>query len=606
MTLIPLPLAVPLAGAAVLTLFAPLLSTRAGNAIALAFGTATTGICAYVLLLTARAGTIVYWMGDWKPETHVGIGIDFAVDRIGAGGALLAAFVVTLALLYSIEYFKDSGPLFNVLLLVFMGAACACFYTGDIFDLFVFFELSNIALFSLAAYKVRDATALDGALVFVISSSVAAFAILFALTLLEGYTGQLNMATIGQYLTVHRSEALAVGALALCAAGFFVRAAQVPFHFWFADAQSSAPSPVCAMFSAVSVEIGLYAFARVYWETFGGAFGSSEALRIGLMAFGSASAIFGCVMCFGAHHLKRLIAYLTTAHMGVVLTGIGLLTSAGLAAALLYGVTFALAAASLVFCSGTIIHRFGTGDELEIWGCGKKLPLVSATFALAALAAAGIPAVGTYAGRALLLSAAGPFGGWMSALLVFVASVTGGALLKAVGGMCLGLGDPDEDLTNARQSDRKRKKNESDQPEEQDVGWNLLLPAIVTCAAALAVPMIPQLWYGVQRACAFFIDRRNYYAMTVYGHAHGTGAAVQGLAFGESAIWGSVAFAAAIALALASLYQRRVAWLHGVAVGLARPMDRLERLHDGKIGDYVNWVAFGSAVLGGMFLLGYA
>ena len=606
MHLVPLVLAIPLSGAALLVLLSHTPTQRLGNAAALTVAAATTALCAYVLVGVLQHGMLVYWMGAWSPEHHVGIGIDFAVDAVGASGALLTSFVGTLVILFSAQYYQDSGPLFNVLLLVFTGAACACFYTGDLFDLFVFLELSNIATFSLAAYKVRDSTALDGAFVFVIMQSVGAFAILFGLTLLEGYTDQLNMATIGQYLAVHPVQALGVAALTLAACGLFMRGAIVPFHFWLADAQSSAPSPVAVLFCAISVELGLYAFARVYWVVFSPLFEHSQALRASLVALGSASAVVGSIMAFGAHHLKRLIAHVTVAHMGIVLIAVGLLTAQGLAAGILYGLAFSLAAGTLLFAAGCMVHRFGTGDELDVWGRGKELPWMSAVFFVAALAAAGLPFVGTFAGRALLLAAAQPFApGWISAVLVFTCALTGGALLKVTGGVWLGLGEPDAALTNAGKSDEQRAEDESDQPEDSDLRWHLIAAPVVLCACAAGVPYVPQLWSGVQRAADAFADRAYYYAMTVYGHAAPAPSAVHALDFRASAFCGGISLAAAVLLALASLYQKRVRRLHAAAVLLARPMEFLERLHDGKIGDYVTWFVAGTALLGGMFLISY-
>ena len=607
MHLVPLVLAIPLTGAAILVLLSRSPGPQIGNAVAVAAAVASTGLCAYVLDLVLRGGMIVYWFGAWRPETHVGIGIDFAVDAAGATCALLASFIATLVIVYSAEYYKDSGPLFNVLLLVFLGAACACFYTGDLFDLFVFFELSNIAMFSLSAYKVRDATALDGALVFVITNSIAAFAILFGLTLLEGYTDQLNLATIGQYLAVHPQQPIAVGALALSTCGFFLRSGLVPFHFWFADAQSSAPSPVCVLFSAVTVEIRLYAFARVFWTVFSGVFHDLHALRIVLISFGSASAIFGAVMSFGAHHLKRLIAYVTIAHMGVALVAVGLLTAQGLAAGLLYAGAFSLAAATLIFSIGAVVHHFGIGDELDLWGRGREIPFVGALFLIGALCAAGLPCVGTFAGRALLFSAASSYApAWIAAVALFVSALTGGALLKAVGSIWFGLGDPDPELTHAGKSDEQRANEESDQPEESGLGWHLLAPAAAMCAVALGAPLVPRLWRGVQFAANAFVDRGHYYAMTVYGHASPPIAVQpQSLPLSDSALFGLVALVGACALALASLYQRRLRRLHALSVNLAKLMEALERLHDGQIGDYVTWFVLGSALLGGMFFIAY-
>ena len=156
------------------------------------------------------------------------------------------------------------------LMLIFLGAMAGFCLTGDLFNLFVFFELMSVAAYALTGYKIEEEQALMGAFNFAITNSVGAFLVLTGIGLLYGRTGALNLAQIGQAWRPARRTAWSIAALTLITSGFGVKAALVPFHFWLADAHAVAPTPVCVLFSGVMVELGLYAVARVYWTVFAG------------------------------------------------------------------------------------------------------------------------------------------------------------------------------------------------------------------------------------------------------------------------------------------------------------------------------------------------
>ena len=238
----------------------------------------------------------------------------------------LAAFV------FCWRYFIVIGPLFHALMLVFLAAMLGFSYTGDLFNLFVFFELLSVAAYALVAYDIEEEGPLQGALNFAITNSIGAFLILTGIALLYGRTGALNMAQIGEALAGQPADGLVVVAFTLMAVGFFVKAAVVPFHFWLADAYSVAPTPVCLLLSAAMSELGLYAFARVYWTVFSGTLGGEEALEAILHRRRSAHGARGRRRCaFGQRHLKRMLAFATVSHVGLFLIGIALLDAGGLA-----------------------------------------------------------------------------------------------------------------------------------------------------------------------------------------------------------------------------------------------------------------------------------
>src|SRR3954468_12872127 len=406
--LLPLIVAVPLLSAAVLLLGARLVSARVGDAVGIAAAAVPVVLCSIVLARTS-APLLTYWFGGWRPRAgDYPLGIVFAVDSIGGGLALLALTLLLVSLLYSWRYLEAEHNLYIVLMLAFGAAMAAFALTGDLFNMFVFFELMSVAAFALTAYKVEEASPLQGAFNFAVSNTIGAFLVLFGIALLYGRTGSLNLAEIGLRLTHDgRHDGLVVAAFALIACGFLVKAAMVPFHFWLADAHATPPAPVCVLFSGVMVELGIYAVARVYWTVFDGVLGEFQhPIRDVLLAVGCLTAVVGAVMCGMQRHLKRLLAFSTVAHGGCFLIGVALLTPDGLAGSAVYVVAHGLAKGSLFLAGGILLVARDEIDELLLQGRGRGLPVAATAWLAAALALASPPFLGTFTGHALLDDAA--------------------------------------------------------------------------------------------------------------------------------------------------------------------------------------------------------
>src|SRR5438874_1404991 len=287
-----LPVAVPLLAAAFLAAVNRHVPRWMADTFALLASISTCAGCALLMLQSAQQ-TIVYWFGGWAPRSGAAIGISFVIDPFGAGLAAFAAALVTLALIFSLRYFDSVGNLYHVLMMAFLGAMCAFCLTGDLFNLFVWFELMSAAAFALCGYKTEQAGPLEGSLNFAITNTIGAFLVLSGIGLLYGRTGALNMAQVGRSLG-NTADGLVVVAFVLILCGFAVKAALVPFHFWLADAHAVAPTPVCILFSGVMVELGLYAIARVYWTVFQAAFAPHvRELRALFLSIGVITALLG-------------------------------------------------------------------------------------------------------------------------------------------------------------------------------------------------------------------------------------------------------------------------------------------------------------------------
>jgi multicomponent Na+:H+ antiporter subunit D len=268
----PLLIAVPMLVAAVLTGAKPFLRRPVADLLALATAVACTAGCALLLAATGD-GPVLHWFGGWTPRGGISLGIVFAVDRAGALLALTATGLMTAALTVSWRYFDTVGTFYHALMLVFMAGMTGFCLTGDLFNMFVFFELMSVSAYALTGYRTEDASAIQGALNFAVTNSVGAFMVLTGIGLVYGRTGALNLAQLGGTLAARPADKLVIVAFALLVTGFFVKAALVPFHFWLADAYAVAPTPVCILFAGLMSELGLYGALRLYWTVFSGPLG---------------------------------------------------------------------------------------------------------------------------------------------------------------------------------------------------------------------------------------------------------------------------------------------------------------------------------------------
>ncbi|HTD37627.1 MAG TPA: proton-conducting transporter membrane subunit, partial [Candidatus Limnocylindrales bacterium] len=589
--LAPLAFSVPLAVAALGAAIGPFVPRRVLDALAIATGLFCTAAC--VLLARAAAhGTVVHWFGGWTPRHGIALGIAFAVDPIGAALAAFTAFLTTVALLFTWTYYDESGPPFPVLMLTFMAALIGFFLTGDLFNLFVFFELMGVAAYALTAYRSEDDSAVLGAFAFGVVNSIGAFLILLGIALVYGRTGALNMAQLSHALGAH-ADALAILAFAFIAAGLLVKAALAPFHFWLADAHAVAPTPLCVLFSGIMVQAGLYAVARVYWSVFSGALAEHDhVLRTVLIAFGLVTAFAGGIMAFGQRHFKRLLAFSTIAHTGILVCAFALLTARGVAGMVVYVLGHGLTKGGLFLCSGILLNRLGTVDVDVLRGKLRTKPWGSVAIFLGALALAGTPPFGTFLGSSLIAHAADEIGlGWLPWVLLVAAALTGGAVLNALGRMAFGWGPP---------PDPRAKTPAHESPEASaggDRGFPLMMYAcsafLIVCACAIG--LVPGAASAALGAGERFVDRAGQLAIVLKEMPGAALAMPPAEPIATSLASGFLAGALALAFAAIALFAHRLPSGAGAMRALESALVPLRRIHDGVVTDYVAWLAAGTA-----------
>jgi multicomponent Na+:H+ antiporter subunit D len=600
--LLPLPVVIPLLLAAVVSALNPLLRDQRrlldGTAIA---GSAVVAVLLGVIMVRSAHSDMIYWFAGFRPHHGVAIGIDFEAEPLSAGLGFLAAVLVTASMVFSWRYFEEISVYYQALMLTFLAGMAGFCLTGDIFDMFVWFELMGVSAYALTAYRPEERGPLQGALNFAISNSVGAYLTLSGIGLIYGRTGALNMAQIGRDIAGHRPDGLVVVAFLLIITGFLIKGAIVPFHFWLADAHAVAPTPVCVLFSGVMVELGLYGIARVYWSMFGRALGHQHVITTVLITLGLLTAVVGALFCFRERHLKRLLAFSTISHAGMFLTGIALLTPLGLAGAALYVAGHALVKAALFLAVGIVLHRLGSVNETALHGRGRALPVTGVIFTLAAFGLADLPPFATFLGKGWIEDGSSARGlTWIIVLLVGSSVLVGAAVLRVAGGVFYGLGDPPgEDPQMVEQSSEETSETTAG---KQRTPLTMIIPAGALVVAAAVIALLPGVGAAIESAVLRFEDQAGYAAAVLPGvhlpHPAVLAAAPTAITLSD-VLTGAGSAAGGVLLALVALYWQRLPLIRRgpePGRGLVRP---IERFQSGVVNDYVTWIVVGLACIGG-------
>lgn len=596
---IPASVAVPLGGAALMAAFSRFLPRLARDLIAIAVALATTALT--LTLTAASAGhPMIYWFSGWRPSAGMVIGIDYAAGPLGAGMASLAGVLASAALVYCLRYFDSARGRHHALVLIFLAASVDFCLTGDLFNLFVAFELVAVTAFALTGYNAGHPAPLQGAINFAVTNSLGGMAVLMGVGFLYARTGSLNLAQIGQALAGRHADGLIVVAFALLAGGFLVKAAVAPFHFWLPDAYGSAPIPVCVLFAGVMSELGLFAVIRVWVTVFSGlAGGTGPRMRAVLLGFGILTAVVGAVMALAQVHLKRMLAFLTMSHLGIYLIGAGLLTPLGLAGAALLVIGDGLAKSALFLGVGVLQHQRASVSEAKLRGAGRGLAVTGVTIVLGALFLADLPPYVSAAGHGLLVAAAERAGlPWLELVIAFSVVASSGAVLRAAGRIWLGWGDGENRGPDGGTADDPGEEEAAEQPGRRGrVPLTMVLPPLALLAIGLGLGLTSGIEDHVAAAAAAFSDRAAY-TSAVLGTAPvpaGGGIAVppSSLASAGGVLTDAGQVLAALCVAGVALDRRAAGLRRTLAAGTAW----LRHLHSGLVGDQVTWLAAGLAML---------
>ncbi|MFO7762723.1 MAG: proton-conducting transporter membrane subunit [Wenzhouxiangellaceae bacterium] len=356
----------------------------------------TLAVAVALLVRLLGSGGFGYAVGGWLPQ----YGIELRFDEIGAL-AVAAGFIALLSLVFSRHYVAravdpDRAPLYYALVLINLGGLNGFLVTGDLFNLFVFMEIFSVSAYALVAMA-REPIAALAALKYLLLGALSSLLVLFSVGVVFAMTGTLNIADAAMRLDASEPMPAAL-ALAGLAAGFAVKAALFPVHFWLPDAHAAAPAPVSAMLSALVVKAGVVGMLRTL-ELFGGAGELLQPLLILMVWLGAAGALGGALMALVQRDIKRMLAYSTVANIGYIFIGLGLATASAAAGAMVHVVNHAVIKSALFLAAGAIIHRTGLRNIDDLRGLGQRMPVTCFAMALALVSLSGVPPTAGFIGK---------------------------------------------------------------------------------------------------------------------------------------------------------------------------------------------------------------
>ena len=575
LALVPFPVILPLAVAAVILALGHLTPRHVPEAVSLIVALVVAGLD-LALALAARGGTLVYWFGGWTPQPDVTLGIAFAVDPASGGFACFVGLLFAATFVYAWGFFEEVRATFAVLMLLFLAALQGFALTHDLFNMFVWFEVMSVAAFALTGFSLRRSS-LAGALNFTVCNSLAATFMLAGIGLLYARTATLDFDRMGRAVALAGSDPVVIGGFCLVGCALLIKTALVPFQFWLADAHAVAPSPVSVIFSGAMVPAALFVFGKLVWQVFYGAAIPMEIVHGLLMALGALTAAAGGLLAWSQRHLKRLLAFSTISHMGIVVTGLASPDPVGTAGLLAYILGHGLVKGALFMLVGILLATRSSVDELDLRGLGREgIWPAGIAMAGAALLLGGAP-IGILHGGADLVAATRPaFGSTVvHAAVLLGTALTGAAVLRAAGRIYLGLGpDPGDEA----QAPTEKEQERADRPL-----WLMLSPAVLLLALAVLVP--------AERVRTIATD-----VMPLFAPAAGPVSVHKPTAWTSAEPW--LAVVGMLLVTGAALFREHLPdqMTAGTTRGLGPLFKTLNRLHSGIVTDYVVWIAVGVAL----------
>jgi multicomponent Na+:H+ antiporter subunit D len=487
--LLALPVLLPLMGAALSILVGR--SRTAQRSISIVVLVTNLVLAVLILVEVDRDGTLVTQVGGWEAP----IGITLVADRLAAMMLVVAQLMLLGVLVYAIGQpgaERDHVGFQSVYLVLAAGVASS-FLTGDLFNLFVSFEMMLTASYVLLTLGGRRDQVRAG-MTYVVISLVASALFVTALALLYAATGTVNMADLAGKVSALPDGLQAAFAVLLLVV-FGIKAGLFPLFFWLPDAYPTAPSPVVAVFAGLLTKVGVYAIIRTQTLLF-----DDSARPATLMLWlAGLTMVVGILGAIAQGDVKRILSFNIVSHIGYMVMGLALFTVGGIAAAIFYVVHHIVAKTTLFMTGGLIEHVGGSGRLDRLGGMVRTAPMVAVLYLVPALALAGIPPLSGFVPKFALtdagLAADQPA---IVAVSLLVSLLTIFSLMKIWAGVFWNPADADPELR------------------PYPTGWLggpplMVLPTMVLVAAGLAIAVLSGPLYDLSlRAAEDIIDPSRY------------------------------------------------------------------------------------------------
>lgn len=369
-------------------------------------------------------GTLSYQLGGWAAPW----GIEYRIDKLNGYLLLLVSGVSTIVLVASQTSIRKELPenrhtFFYTAYLLCLTGLLGILATADVFNVFVFLEISALSSYTLIAIG-TDRRALTASYQYLVMGTIGATFIIIGVGLMYMMTGTLNMYDLAERLpAVYESKTV------LTAFGFFIvgvclKLALFPLHLWLPNAYAYAPSITTAFLAATSTKVAVYVLIRYIFSVFGIEFVDMSLPLGDIFLFLGLTGIFvASVAAIYQLNIKRLFAYSSVAQIGYIILGLAIETELGLTATLLHLFNHALMKAAIFLAIGAVVYRTGSAQLAHYAGLGKKMPWTMAAIVAGGLSLIGVPLTVGFVSKWYLVVALLDKGWWPVAVLVLISSL---------------------------------------------------------------------------------------------------------------------------------------------------------------------------------------
>jgi multicomponent Na+:H+ antiporter subunit D len=415
--LVPLVVLIPLLGAACALIAGR--RPRLQATMTIAALSITLAVAVVLLVGVDSGGTIVVEVGGWSAPW----GIVLVMDRLAALMVVTSAAVLLAVFIYTIGQGLADGDdetpvsIYNPTYLVMAAGVFNAFIAGDLFNMYVGFEIllaASYVLLTLGGTRAR----VGAGITYIVVSLLSSLLFLAAVAMIYGATGTVNIAQISQRIgEIPPDIQLIIHVMLLVAFG--IKAAVFPLSFWLPDSYPTAPAPVTAVFAGLLTKVGVYAILRTETVIF-----PDGALSDALMIVALLTLVIGVLGAVAQADIKRLLSFTLLSHIGYMIFGIAVGTVMGIAAAIYYIIHHIIVQTTLFLATGLVERIGGTTSLRRLGGLLKLSPIVGVLFFIPALNLGGIPPFSGFIGKLGLFIAAAQFGTPLSYIVIAAGALT--------------------------------------------------------------------------------------------------------------------------------------------------------------------------------------
>lgn len=369
-------------------------------------------------------GVISYWLGGWEPPW----GIEYVVDYMSGFVICVVSFIAFIVAFYSKrsvekEIGDEKSPVFYSVFMLFVTGLMGVSITGDIFNLYVFIEITSLSVYTLIAMG-RKRAALIASFNYLILGTIAGTFILIGVGYIYMVTGSLNMGDLRTLLPALYDSTAVRTAFAFFTVGLSLKLALFPLHIWLPNAYTHAPSTVSALVAATATKVGAYVLLRIMFTVFSVEFDLTVVPVTKILIFLSSVAIIvGSVLAIAQTNLKRMLAYSSIGQIGYIVLGAALVNKLAMTGSLLHILNHALMKGTLFMVSGLVVYRTGAVEISGLRGLARKMPWSMAAFTIGGLSMIGAPLTVGFVSKWYLAVGAVDAGMWFIVPVILVSSL---------------------------------------------------------------------------------------------------------------------------------------------------------------------------------------